>query len=68
MCKNNLCMRCKTGRKAFELDSRAPFCPYIEMYKNDKCAMYIYDETVVVPQTVRKTKEKRFLMGKINEK
>ena len=39
--KDKLCSNCINGKKSVELDMNSIFCPYIAMYKDNKCPMYI---------------------------
>ncbi|MBO5007953.1 MAG: hypothetical protein J6D26_03895 [Clostridia bacterium] len=40
MNKQHLCNTCQTGKESYLLDSRSPFCPYLEFYQDNKCPMY----------------------------
>lgn len=41
MIKNkSICANCKTGKESYELDSRTAVCPYLGLYKNNKCCYY----------------------------
>lgn len=37
---NMICPNCRTGEESYKLDSRSPFCPYIQLYKSGACAKY----------------------------
>ena len=38
--KKYLCPNCKTGQDTYLLDSRNPFCPYIQYHDGDKCLVF----------------------------
>ena len=38
---NQLCPNCKTGQDTYLLDSKNPFCPYIQCHKGNTCSMYV---------------------------
>gem|GEM_PF-4631804 len=44
MCENNkqepLCTHCLTGKESYILDNKQCFCPYVNMYENNMCAMF----------------------------
>lgn len=40
-----LCPKCETGRRAYELDSRAAVCPYMSCHNGKSCTMYVKEGT-----------------------
>lgn len=36
-----LCPTCKTGQDTYLLDSRNPFCPYLNLHDGEKCSAYV---------------------------
>lgn len=40
MYERKLCLRCETGRRTYELDSRSAECPYLSGHNGKKCGMY----------------------------
>lgn len=38
--KFKICTVCATGKKLLELDPSSPFCPYLSLYKDNRCPMF----------------------------
>ena len=36
-----ICTRCETGKKDFELDKKSLFCSHIDLLKNGKCQRFV---------------------------
>ena len=55
--KKQICPRCKTGRDAYDLDSKSVMCPNISCWKNGKCRFYVSLEKTSKLYTLGKDKK-----------
>lgn len=57
--KKQICSRCETGKRAYELDPKSGICPHIECWQENKCSFY---------KPIEKVPKKVSLSGLINKK
>ena len=57
--KKQICPRCKTGRDAYDLDSKSDMCPNISCWKNGKCRFYVSLEKTSKLYTLGKDKKEK---------